>query len=77
MSAHQRPCRPPLLSLRASIPAASANIDRRSFAHVFAQLECIPVGEPDAAVRTVLANGLRIRRAVDAIALSGERGWRR
>src|SRR5689334_12776142 len=61
------------LSLRPAVLRSLAYADRRPFAHMLAELECIPVGEPDAAVRAVLAHGFRVGCAVDPITLRRER----
>src|SRR5713226_390885 len=47
-------------------------IDRRALAHALGEIERVPVRQPDAAVGVGLADPLRIRRAVDAIAVLGE-----
>jgi hypothetical protein len=47
-------------------------IDRRALAHAPGEIERVPVGQSDAAVRIGLADPRRVRCAVDAVALLGE-----
>src|SRR5260370_10633965 len=47
-------------------------IYRRALEHALGEIERVPVRQPDAAVRVGLADPLRIRRAVDAVAVLGE-----
>src|SRR5216684_162948 len=47
-------------------------IYRRALAHALGEIERVPIRQPDTAVRVGLADPLRIRRAVDAVAVLGE-----
>src|SRR3954452_8225817 len=60
------------LSLWLAARRLFADCNGSPLGHVPGELDCIPVREPDAAVRAPLANGLRIGRAVDAVAFGGK-----